>query len=82
VSFLLQSYFDNSLSAFAQIESGTLEFRDPKLERVVGLTPADRKWIDDLVKDVNEGWDDNDPTRVVGMQLVSYTFFLVDTFSK
>ncbi|KAJ6508335.1 transport protein Avl9-domain-containing protein [Mycena sanguinolenta] len=39
-------------------ETGVLEFRDPKLERSAGLTPADRKWMDDIVKDVNDGWND------------------------
>nr|GAT49338.1 predicted protein [Mycena chlorophos] len=41
-------------------ENGILEFRDPKLERLVGLTPADRKWMDDIVKDVNDGWSDEE----------------------
>ncbi|KAJ7078547.1 transport protein Avl9-domain-containing protein [Mycena belliarum] len=41
-------------------ETGLLEFRDPKLERSAGLTPADRKWMDDIVKDVNDGWNDED----------------------
>lgn len=53
-----------------QIETGVFEFRDPKLERTVGLTPADRKWMDDIVKDVNDGWNDDDPTRPTGMQCV------------
>ncbi|THH26695.1 hypothetical protein EUX98_g7485 [Antrodiella citrinella] len=38
------------------IETNTFEFRDPKLERSAALTPADRKWMDDIVKDVNESW--------------------------
>ncbi|KAJ7256815.1 transport protein Avl9-domain-containing protein [Mycena haematopus] len=41
-------------------ETGVLEFRDPKLERSAGLTPADRKWMDDIVKDVNDGWNDEE----------------------
>ncbi|KAJ6585376.1 transport protein Avl9-domain-containing protein [Mycena capillaripes] len=41
-------------------ETGVLEFRDPKLEREAGLTPADRKWMDDIVKDVNDGWNDEE----------------------
>jgi len=31
-----------------------VEFRDAKAERAVGLTPADRKWMDEIVRDVNE----------------------------
>jgi hypothetical protein len=42
-----------------QTEAGTVEFRDPKLEKSAGLTPADRKWMDDIIKDVNEGWDED-----------------------
>ncbi|KAL5524377.1 hypothetical protein ACEPAF_9517 [Sanghuangporus sanghuang] len=50
------------------IETNTFEFRDPQLERLVALTPADRKWMDDIVKDVNEGWNDTDPNRSSTMQ--------------
>lgn len=42
-----------------QTEAGTVEFRDTKLEKSAGLTPADRKWMDDIIKDVNEGWDED-----------------------
>jgi hypothetical protein len=40
-----------------QIEHTTFEFSDPKLERLVGLTPADRKWMDDVVKTVEDSWN-------------------------
>ena len=53
---------------WTQIEAGTVEFRNPKLERSAGLTAADRKWMDEIVRDVNEGWNDEDPTRSAGMQ--------------
>ncbi|KAJ3554364.1 hypothetical protein NP233_g12437 [Leucocoprinus birnbaumii] len=49
-------------------EAGTIEFRDPKLERSAGLTAADRKWMDDIVHDVNESWDDADPTKNASLQ--------------
>ncbi|KAF8555259.1 hypothetical protein OG21DRAFT_1461251 [Imleria badia] len=45
-------------------EIATLEFRNPRLERLVALTPADRKWVDEIVRDVNNSWDDTDPTKV------------------
>jgi len=38
------------------------------VERLATLTPADRKWMDDIVKDVNEGWNEKDPTRPLTMQ--------------
>ncbi|KAI0072460.1 hypothetical protein K474DRAFT_1667802 [Panus rudis PR-1116 ss-1] len=43
------------------IETNTFEFRDPRLERSAGLTAADRKWMDDIVKDVNENWASGGP---------------------
>lgn len=46
-----------------------MEFRDPMIERLAGLTAADRKWMDEIVKDVNETYVD-DPTRPAGMQSV------------
>ncbi|KAF7298782.1 UDENN domain-containing protein [Mycena indigotica] len=48
------------IELFVHTETGNLEFRDPKLERLIALTPADRKWMDDIVKDVNEGWNDEE----------------------
>ena len=51
-----------------QLEAGVFEFRDPKLEREAGLTPADRKWMDDIVRDVNDGWDESDPAGGAGIQ--------------
>ncbi|KIR51864.1 cytoplasmic protein [Cryptococcus gattii Ru294] len=38
------------------IDNNTFIFPDPKLERVVGLTPADRRWMDDVVQTVEESW--------------------------
>ncbi|KAI0297759.1 transport protein Avl9-domain-containing protein [Russula brevipes] len=32
----------------------------PQIERAVALTPADRKWVDEIVKDVNDTWDTED----------------------
>lgn len=44
-------------------ETALLEFRNPALERLMGLTAADRKWMDEIVRDVNDAWDDADPTK-------------------
>ena len=45
------------IDLLVNIETCALEFRDPRLERAVGLTPADRKWMDEIVRDVNDAWD-------------------------
>ncbi|KAI8978701.1 transport protein Avl9-domain-containing protein [Trametes punicea] len=54
------------IDLLVNIETGTIEFRDSKLERLVSLTAADRKWMDDIVKDVNDGWNE-DPNAAIGM---------------
>ena len=64
------SYYALVLSIILQTETGTFEFRDSKLERSAGLTAADRKWMDNIVKDVNDGWNEADPTRPINMQYV------------
>ena len=51
-----------------QIDTGTLEFHNPKLERSVGLTAADRKWMDDILTDVNDTWVGADLLQPSGMQ--------------
>ena len=57
-----------AVTYIGKIETNTFEFRDPQLERLVALTAADRKWMDDIVKDVNDGWNDADPNRSSTMQ--------------
>ncbi|KAG6919256.1 hypothetical protein DXG01_008052 [Tephrocybe rancida] len=47
---------------FINVETGIFEFRNPQLERSAALTAADRKWMDDIITDVNEGWDEENPT--------------------
>ncbi|KZT27431.1 hypothetical protein NEOLEDRAFT_1060681 [Neolentinus lepideus HHB14362 ss-1] len=64
------------------IETGSFEFRDPTLERSAGLTAADRKWMDEIVKDVNDGWDEKDPTRSVGMQFKGSDDYLRSKFEE
>jgi len=48
------------IELLVDVESCSIEFRDPKIERAVSLTPADRKWMDEIVKDVNDTWDTED----------------------
>ncbi len=48
-----------------------IEFRNPNVERMVSLTPADRKWMDDIVTDVNDGYsEDPDMSLNATMQYV------------
>ncbi|KAL0961458.1 hypothetical protein HGRIS_006403 [Hohenbuehelia grisea] len=47
-------------------ETGAFEFRDPQLERIAGLTAADRKWMDTIVKDVNDSLTEGEGMRFRG----------------
>ncbi|KAJ1310000.1 hypothetical protein OPQ81_006756 [Rhizoctonia solani] len=64
------------------LEAGTFEFSNPTAERQGALTAADRKFIDDLVKDVNEGWNDADPSRPLGMQFKGSDDYLRAKFEE
>jgi hypothetical protein len=46
-----------AIDSSLQIENVSFTFSDPKLERLVSLTPADRRWMDDVVKTVEETWE-------------------------
>jgi hypothetical protein len=61
------------IELLVDIESCSIEFRDPKIERAVALTAADRKWVDEIVKDVNDTWDTVD----AGMWWVHFFFWNV-----
>ncbi|WVW86427.1 hypothetical protein I302_108475 [Kwoniella bestiolae CBS 10118] len=47
---------DCKYDLLVNIDTNTFEFSDPKIERLVTLTPADRKWMDDVVRTVEESW--------------------------
>ncbi|KZT55479.1 hypothetical protein CALCODRAFT_437159, partial [Calocera cornea HHB12733] len=67
---------DSRPDLLINIESMTFEFADPKVERVVALTSADRKWMDEIVRSVQETWVEDDPSRPVGMQFLGSDDFL------
>ncbi|KDQ25702.1 hypothetical protein PLEOSDRAFT_1045321, partial [Pleurotus ostreatus PC15] len=63
-------------------ETGIFEFRNPNLERAVSLTAADRKWMDSIVKDVNEGWDDGDPNKPASIRFKGSDDYLRSKFEE
>ncbi|KAJ2923004.1 hypothetical protein H1R20_g14090, partial [Candolleomyces eurysporus] len=63
-------------------DTGAFEFRDPTLERSAGLTAADRKWMDEIIKDVNEGWGDDDPSKPRGMKFKGSDDYLRSKFEE
>nr|ODN81349.1 hypothetical protein L203_05604 [Cryptococcus depauperatus CBS 7841] len=47
---------EHKYDLLVNIDNNTFAFSDSKLERIVALTPADRKWMDDVVQTVEESW--------------------------
>lgn len=73
VSHRSRSMPDKTNDMARQLETNAFEFSNPLIERQGALTGADRKFIDDLVKDVNDGWNEADPSRPLGMQYVLWS---------
>jgi hypothetical protein len=57
-----------SLIYNVQIFDASITFNNHEVEKLVALTPADRVWIDDIVKDVNDTWNEADPNRPANLQ--------------
>lgn len=70
------------IDLLVNIETSQIEYRTPHVERMVALTAADRRWIDDLVKDVNDTWNEQDPTRPTGMQFKGSDDYLRTKFEE
>ncbi|KAI0317619.1 transport protein Avl9-domain-containing protein [Amylostereum chailletii] len=65
------------------VETGAVEFRDPKIERAVALTAADRKWMDEIVRDVNESWEaEESGASHAGMQFKGSDDYLRTKFEE
>ncbi|RUP46808.1 hypothetical protein BC936DRAFT_146497, partial [Jimgerdemannia flammicorona] len=60
------------VDVLVNVEQGTLEFYNQGLSSLVGLTMADRRWMDKIFKTVNDTWDVNG--RYMGIEVgVLYT---------
>lgn len=57
-----------AIDVIVDLEHSNIEFLDPNLHNLVALTPADRKWMDDIVHLVLDTWNPDDPTRPISMQ--------------
>lgn len=57
-----------AIDVIVDLEQSNIEFLDPHLHSLVALTPADRKWMDDIVHLVLDTWNPDDPTRPISMQ--------------
>ncbi|KAG8776200.1 late secretory pathway protein avl9 [Serendipita sp. 397] len=79
---LTESGFYMGTSIRELIETSQIEYRTPHVERMIALTPADRMWIDSIVKDVSDTWNENDPQRPLGMQFKGSDDYLRTKFEE
>ncbi|KAI7852856.1 AVL9/DENND6 domain-containing protein [Circinella umbellata] len=56
---------DINIDVLVNVETGTLEFHNQPLAAIVGPTMADRRWMEKIVRVVNDTWDETDPSRPV-----------------
>lgn len=64
---IFQSQRDCPIDVVVNLETANIEFLNPKVATMVGLTAADRKWMDEIVRTVESTWNPSDPHRPVGM---------------
>lgn len=50
---------DTKIDVLVNVETGTLEFYNPQLVNLVSPTIADRRWMENIVKVVNDTWNTN-----------------------
>lgn len=50
---------DTKIDVLVNVETGTLEFYNPQLVNFVSPTIADRRWMENIVKVVNDTWNTN-----------------------
>lgn len=64
---IFQSQRDCLLDVVVNLETGNIEYLNPKIAGLVGLTAADRKWMDEIVRAVENSWNPADPHRPMDM---------------
>ncbi|WFD31043.1 hypothetical protein MSPP1_002073 [Malassezia sp. CBS 17886] len=57
-----------AIDAFVDVEQLQVQMTEPQLAAAVALTPADRRWMGELITVVQETWSNADPAQPVMMQ--------------
>ncbi|GAA5826037.1 hypothetical protein JCM10212_002201, partial [Sporobolomyces blumeae] len=64
------------------LDTTTVQVLNPAVTPLITLTPADRKWMDELVTTVDQSWNEADPERPLGMGWVGSEDFLRGKFEE
>ncbi|POR32287.1 Late secretory pathway protein AVL9 [Tolypocladium paradoxum] len=78
-SLLLQQK-DRYSDILINLDEDTVNITPASLKSVLALTAADRRWIDSLTQEVNETWDEANPSRPKTMQYVGSEEFIRSQF--
>ncbi|OAA47831.1 LAlv9 family protein [Metarhizium rileyi] len=78
-SLLLQQK-DKYSDILINLDEDTISITSPSLKAALALTPADRRWIDYLTHEVNETWDEDNPSRPKNMQYIGSEEFIRSQF--
>ncbi|EFY99065.1 transport protein Avl9 family protein [Metarhizium robertsii] len=78
-SLLLQQK-DRYSDVLINLDEDTVSITSPSLKAALALTPADRRWIDFLTHEVNETWDEANPSRPKNMQYIGSEEFIRSQF--
>ncbi|KAK4050816.1 hypothetical protein OIV83_003238 [Microbotryomycetes sp. JL201] len=60
---IFQQQRDCRIDVVVRIDNGTLDILNPKLQPLLALTAADRKWMDEIISTVDTTWSPADPQR-------------------
>ena len=80
-SLLLQQK-DRYSDILVNLDEDTVNITSASLKNALALTHADRRWIDYLTHEVNETWDEANPSRPKNMQYVGSEEFIRSQFES
>ncbi|RDA90154.1 hypothetical protein CP533_2197 [Ophiocordyceps camponoti-saundersi (nom. inval.)] len=80
-SLLLQQR-DRYSDILINLDEDTVSITSPSLRSALALTAADRRWIDFLTLEVNETWDEANPSRPKTMQYIGSEEFIRSQFES
>ncbi|PQK10205.1 hypothetical protein BB8028_0002g05290 [Beauveria bassiana] len=80
-SLLLQQR-DRYSDILINLDEGTVNITSPSLKAALALTAADRRWIDLLTHQINETWDESNPSRPKNLQYAGSEEYIRSQFES
>ncbi|GAA5839999.1 hypothetical protein JCM3766R1_000637 [Sporobolomyces carnicolor] len=79
---IIQQQRDCNIDVVVNLDTSALQVLNQALVPLITLTPADRKWMDELVTTVDQSWNKDDPTRPEGLGWIGSEDFLRGKFEE